>query len=252
MRQQEFNEFIENKVKSSLENELWSKAIFKIEFSSDGTRASDFAYFDLKGTEKSFIYLDEKGRERAKKINQQEKILEVAEKLYKNQRENSNLRWNRLEYIIYHGSTASQVRYIWDKATNQENTYWAAKADVNWLYERLALYIAEFLTDEWGKQDQPWERASFTVDRKVDFFHIQGTVVVDGKKISVPYEPGERNQTYVPSERVQGILQRLYQQTNEGKLKERWPKWSHITLRVTHYPMEFEKDVTFEWREENV
>jgi hypothetical protein len=208
-----------------------------------------------KGFTRSIALFDESNIEIRYGLNGFDKEPEaVLNKLVKNLVVNyQDPAWNKTEFIIHlDGSYTSN--FTWDKDKELNDIYMGAEASINWLYDRFTEYVALVLTNHWQEEEKNWEESTFTITKTGKFFRIEGYVIWQGKRRELAYEPADPafRPERVSSEYLQELLTHLDADTNEGVLKGRWPKWNQIVFHLTHYQMNFEKDIIFQWREENL
>ncbi|MCU0439125.1 MAG: hypothetical protein MUC49_14600 [Raineya sp.] len=241
MKQDVLN-FVKEVVINTIGNERWDKALVPATFHSGGSTSFGLIIFFYNGEEKRVLL------EIEDLLVVRDKIQELREYMQTHE----DFHWNKVTFTFF-SDGKEDVEYLWDEEQNVDDYYWGARSVVNWLYERLALYIGEFLTENFTKSDRKWDKATFLVDKKNDFFFISGDVVLNNQIIHIFYEPSDRNQNYVPSQRVQETLQRLFENTNNGILKDKWvvSPWNHITLQISQNAMNFKNDVVFEFKPEN-
>ena len=161
-------------------------------------------------------------------------------------------RWNIWEFVLY-PSGEYESSFIWDNEAYLEEFKKDAKGFFNLIHQEIESCDAFFDADD---SFIPWEDIIVIISFKSGKVEPLRIEIKSGENIIYHTEPiGDEYGEY----RYQVSKQRyedIYHLTNEGELKEKLsPKWNVATVHIKNgtlrHNFDFDRDVSFEWREEN-
>ncbi len=190
-------------------------------------------------------------------------VCDNTDKIYKI---NTTEKFNEFKLVIYpNGEYKSS--FIWNEEAYQKSLKMGFIINLGWFFDRLNdtyIYAPDLLRKGFVMYpDGSYINSEFSnvvetgyciIERKNGFFNMYGEVFTNDK-LTFPfvYEPaGSRDQTQVSSEYIQDIFKNLYEMTDvNGELYGVYPRWNKMTIQINSSTLDFDKDVSFEWREEN-
>lgn len=192
-------------------------------------------------------------------------VFDVVDNTNEIEKINTTEKFNEFKLVIYPSGEYESL-FIWNEEAYQKSLRMGFIVNLDWFFNRLNdtyIYAPDLLRKGFVMYpDGSYINSEFSnvvetgyciIERKNGFFNMYGEVFTNDK-LTFPfvYEPaGSRDQTQVSSEYIQDIFKNLYEMTDvNGELYGVYPRWNKMTIQINSSTLDFDKDVSFEWREE--
>lgn len=223
---------IVSNVIETLEGFNWIRGQFKIVFQfSTQAFGTGISYFDNDSNEHIPYYTDSKGRKRTKEFQDKKQIQELLVTHFTNCEDNNETKWIVGVFNVFPDQKCN-YEFVWDQELFLQQEYNLARASVTILYEKFY----EILTFE-ILEEKRWETAIVTSLVKNNSVTNMVEVIMEGQKFNY--------NLVLPKIREENLL-KLHEKTNVGILKDKWPKWNTMKIKLLYEDrFDLDKDVSF-------
>lgn len=196
--------------------EEWEKAVFTTSITQNDSIFFDLMIFRHGNAGQRFIF---------------DNIFKTRELVLNLNKESAEKRWNKGFFTIFPNGVY-ESEFVWDEEFYMKHEYNLARASISNLYERFYEILTFHILEE-----KQWETAVVTSI-------VKNESVVNS--VDVLIEDQKNNFNIVLPEKWEEHLLRFYKKTNDGILKDNWPNWNTMIIKMVYKDyLDLDKDVNF-------